>query len=148
MDVDDRPPEGRRGADPGTKDELDRPDIVWLVERGCYSDQHIVGVFDSVAAAMAGLPGTFTLTIWTNYTNWPRRGPIRRSLDITNDLDWDDAVTISPLRRRRMHGRGDGARFTIKEQRLRQDGDWDYIELTAEEAAPLIRTCLNSSADL
>lgn len=58
------------------------PQVVWVVEKGCYDEAQIVGVYSSASAAMAAnqQPGE----------NW--KADQWGNLD--NGLDWINAVTI------------------------------------------------------
>ena len=57
---------------------------VYILERGMYENQSIVGVFSTPQKAMEGLPGNFTK--YPDEDRW------------SNGLDWDDACTVTAFK--------------------------------------------------
>lgn len=110
---------------------------VYVVERGCYEQRYVGGVYDSPELAMADLPGQrWTRSITTHYPDWPALTPVEHRESWTNDLDWDDSCEI-----RAMEIRIQGPlRYpdSVECQVLNSKENWDYVAISSDEADRLM----------
>lgn len=104
---------------------------VYVAERGCYEDKYVAGIFDSPERAMAAMPGeVWTKTTWTSFPNWPDRSVVRHWVDWSNDLDWDNAVTITEDEIIEVGDMRAVDRDLLQTYR-ESDGGWDYVPADA-----------------
>ena len=71
---------------------------IYSAEIGIYSARRLGSLFDSPERAMAAMPGNvWTKTTWTSYRDWPSRETVHHWVSWDNDLDWDEAVSITEV---------------------------------------------------
>ena len=71
---------------------------VYVVERGCYEDRHILGIYATVELAMGACPGKkWTRTVWAHHPKWPDVSEVTHHQTWENELDWNEACSISVM---------------------------------------------------
>ena len=111
--------------------------IVFVAMRGRYTNRDVEGIYESAEQAMASLPGNkWTMTVWTFYRHYPDVSKEQHWVSWGNDLDWDDACTITMMEMSDTPTRREPDSVVI--QTLAKDGGWDYVPTTVAEALKLV----------